>query len=707
MLLSACAALWMAALVTSEVSVSTQQQSTRTATKDLVGVSAAERSLAGTSKLIYTIPSFGVLFESTAYVSPTENWEILEYTMREPLEMITTEYLLESIKIDISKNYETSDLMEFVRRHFLTVHLVVTGLQMTPQERSDGTQRLQVVAEIQGTAAFRPVGDTGRYQATNAEVWDLMGDWMDKAFHENGGMRIYEEYLRDSTNAIVRQHQQLTIQTDVEPGTLITASDGSEDDSGARIGMIVAITLVSLAVVVATVFLLLPYTRKTAKKKNKQTRSKTVVLPGRRDVEAIQASNDNYLATHRPDLFAAVKRSKCTNSDRSADDPMVLTVLGKANESNGPMTSKAGDLVDPNTLPGSRNTSGYTPASSLWNKLAKSFVDSPTPGDGLVCDEDPSNYDFTYQDFPRHDGTPCLIYNENENSKVSTPDRKPRSNAGSPLKSAACGIFPDSMNLPQCKDTLTDDEFKQHLVATAAHRSPSLEEKDGDHSIDYGASDLTSSGTDEEYGEAPFSEKLERLVAMRHRHYEKERILERARQRREADERELRLRRHEMELHLDEIEASLAPRSLSRKKMDNHGSGNIVYDEAKTHRATVSDLDYDYALDRMQSSSPLGLHSPQPSSGSDEEIHRGRGRKAALPPRPTPLDNGANLVTPPKRSDSIDGRRPSLGNSKPRRSHRRSFSHGTDLVAEEKKSGSDAGDDVMTFGIGAAYMSFV
>lgn len=132
--------------------------------------------------------------------------------------------------------------------------------------------------------------------------------------------------------------------------------------------------------------------------------------------------------------------------------------------------------------------------------------------------------------------------------------------------------------------------MSHELEQMSLQRGPWEDEEGGRNSLNVSNDSGGSGGSGGSGAEVEFTEKLERLVAMRLRHYEKERILERARDQRRSErkKRDLQLRRHEIELHLEEIEASLTPRSH-----DDGGSPvafsalGVARAEAKTWRRSV------------------------------------------------------------------------------------------------------------------------
>ena len=284
------------------------------------------------------------------------------------------------------------------------------------------------------------------------------------------------------------------------------------------------------------------------------------------------------------------------------------------------------------------------------------------------------------QDFPRHDGTPCLIFSETE--------------TGPALIRVMSSEAADNQ-------TLSNEDFKRQLSMHDIHSGLANEE------------DLD--------GGSEFTYKLERLISMRHRHYEKERIIQKARQARdqerldEARQRELKLRRHEMELDVEEIEASLTPRALSRKNSMSTNSYSFETDADKSrkkHRVILSDSNYFSAVDENGQENNAGTVELAtiggPSLRHDSED---------VPPPPPRVSSHARTYSDssPRKLMTIDRPKPHPLTAQPakhKRSHRKSFSHGTqeteekksDHVGGHKRNGSNA-DDVMAFGI-AAYANF-
>ena len=226
----------------------------------------------------------------------------------------------------------------------------------------------------------------------------------------------------------------------------------------------------------------------------------------------------------------------------------------------------------------------------------------------MACEEDPSDYKFPYQDFPRQDGTPCLIYEETLNEEEEEQYLR---NSASMATSSRRRDSLHSTTSYGVHDALTDDEFQRALSNHSSSHiamdytqpilgssSTSFEQqlKDLDDSISscngsivqtaslddddattdsFLSSIHNNDATDcETTNPAQFTHKLEKMVAMRHRHYEKQKIVERHREQRkrerarqrnlekqkqqeEMQERDRRLRRHSLELDIQELEAAV------------------------------------------------------------------------------------------------------------------------------------------------------
>ena len=497
-------------------------------------------------------------------------------------------------------------------------------------------------------------------------------------------------------------------------------------------------------------------------------------LPGRRgdaDEEMIiRQQNDQWLKENRPDLYEAVQRSTTSSagsnhahpfdeqgnshssSKKRNSQPMqfLLGGLFKMRKGNPtqevlPQSSEEFRISDDHDLQASFSE-GLGPmeggAPNWWNMVVQGLT-----GSRLACEEDPSNYNFAFQDFPRHDGTPCLIYSENgDGSSQVVRTENGTADMSRPLSPS---------------DPLSNDEFKRVLSLNGADDAFSLDEKLEEEEFE-----------DEIIISSPlpksqqFTDKLERLVAMRLRHYERQNLLEKhkkTREQREQEEsrqrvqeesrqRELKLRRHEMELDMNEIEGRLAPRSIARRDRQTSGgtmpSSNSPTDAPrgdpmrqssaptmevrKSHRITASDPDFcsississngSFSLSERPQGKRIPAHIPTTSRKSDSHLNsrtsvprHDSGRMTTIDTSP-PAESLRDVIYPtPTAVASKHLQKSKIGRQ---RSHRRCSSYGTDSADVIKKSPSvdclddsrrrisSGREDVMTFGI-AAYTDFV
>jgi len=336
-------------------------------------------------------------------------------------------------------------------------------------------------------------------------------------------------------------------------------------------------------------------------------------LPGRRgdaDEEGLmRQQSDQWLMKHRPDLYNAVQKAQATPTNGKAKYP--FDEPGSAGKSPPPRRSlpmqfllggmfkthsEEPQLSTPHDIEGQRhsghessddssvvfndeeeNSANYMNSNNhWWNVLMTSLQ-----GKKLACDEDPTQYDFPFQDFPRHDGTPCLIYyGEDEDG---TRVVREGDGSGRPLSPT---------------DLLSNEEFKRVLSLNSEDGGIAIDGQNGSGEEGDASMMLDDNEEDILFTSADFTEKLERLIAMRHRHYERQNILikhkkakeekrnrveqeekarvmqlqEEARQLKlqdEARQRELKLRRHEMELDMNEIEAQFSPRAMMLSRGDS------------------------------------------------------------------------------------------------------------------------------------------
>jgi hypothetical protein len=199
-----------------------------------------------------------------------------------------------------------------------------------------------------------------------------------------------------------------------------------------------------------------------------------------------------------------------------------------------------------------RQHSGYTPISTIWRNLSTMWDHAPAPtnintndNDGLVVfqpEDQQDDYDFAFQDFPRHDGTPCLIYNDDaEHDKEQLQLRRVFS-----IGSHEEDLLDNNNNDGNDDNTtpVSDQAFQRMLSQHSIHSSfedfPDLPAKS-----------------------PQFKSKLERLMIQKHRQYEKKSIVEkhrelRAKERKDNRDQERRDRHKVMERELEALEKNFS-----------------------------------------------------------------------------------------------------------------------------------------------------
>ena len=504
-------------------------------------------------------------------------------------------------------------------------------------------------------------------------------------------------------------------------------------------------------------------------------------LPGRGgdadEVQYMRQQSDRWLQKHRPDLFEAVQRAQISNSSSpNKDTPFDEPDHGSSSPRSTPLQFLFGGLFRKNA-PSSENsaredTSRAQNEESLEHDDFSVFEDEENPANydsghhwwnnlmaalqtkKLACDEDPTQYEFPFQDFPRHDGTPCLIYSEDVEGSRILRGEPPRRRVST-------------------KESLSDEEFKRVL---------SLNSEDGGICIDTSQEDLSDGEDDITYATPEFTDKLERLIAMRHRHYERQSILhkhkkakeeqreirlqEEARQKArmqqvqeearqikledEARERELKLRRHEMELDIDTIEAEFSPRASAARRANSGSKESITTAQAvispikrenervkrRTHKkASASDPDlYKTIINSGSSKAIFDLEPTEEnelsntpervklSSSANNLSFTGESSPSRFEgsiPRPDLVTRGDSSNFRRKSSEIITPQKPPAhaspspsptsraGGRNRQRSHRRCASYGTGTLdtpsptTDGMHRRDHSNDDVLTFGIAA------
>ena len=179
--------------------------------------------------------------------------------------------------------------------------------------------------------------------------------------------------------------------------------------------------------------------------------------------------------------------------------------------------------------------------------------------DQIAPHDEIPDYNFAFKDFPRHDGTPCLIFNDS--GVLLTPRQREVFEIDSPQTSPTNHMLDDKGTVP------VSDEVFQRMLAAQGEDPRSLSPDDSLF--------LESSFAGDDYVEkttvevaapnvlAPqFKEELARLYEQKFRQYEKKAIVEKHQERREKErkaqrEQERRERHKLMEGTIEDLEGAI------------------------------------------------------------------------------------------------------------------------------------------------------
>jgi len=680
----------------------------------------------------YTIPTFALTFRSPNILQGDvrEDLALLGSTLKGPLKNAVTEFVFESFREGIARLGQDISIPQMIRLlRYVNFDVTVVHSERNKEEDHSLRRDLQLgwfefYAQFKGSAYFNEPVDPST-KPDDEYMEKLLGSWLEQYFVED--FSDLRQMLRSSEEPILQNLDYLVVLTDVIPDVFPydeetpglgakapNSSDANSSSDAAGKLMIIVLVVVGTATLGAMLLLVRPMVAKNRvhPQEGAFPRLGDESLPGRGgeeitvDTENMEES-DLWLQQHRPELFRALQRSNSVrameSSESSGNDGIMNT---SPNSKSNPLQFLYGGLFVrrnkdeqlPSVSLASRDSQSIEAqemvqeaSQTWWQKLASSLQ-----GHTLACDEDPSTYEFAFSDFPRHDGTPCLIFSETETGPVLRRVSVKDSPAAQPL---------------------SNDAFKRQLSMHDVSGNGELDDTD-----------------DTDIADVEFTTKLERLVAMRHRHYEKERLVQKARQERrkaEARERELKLRRHEMELDVEEIEASLTPRAVVRKNFNAENNFAEPARRVSHHRVTLSDSNYFAAVDEAMTkpdSKPqrgaieLGTINGGPSLRHDSEDlpppprysgSHSRNLSDHSPRKLAEFSHIRNLSeTSPEKLVVSQQPHPLLAQPKRRLAHRRSFSHGTQETEEKKiehtghQRNDSSAEDVMTFGI-AAYAGFV
>jgi hypothetical protein len=262
--------------------------------------------------------------------------------------------------------------------------------------------------------------------------------------------------------------------------------------------------------------------------------------------------------------------------------------------------------------------------------------------ESLPNDEDPANYNFAFQDFPRKDGTPCMIVDDD--SFLSERKRRESAKMIFAVGEKAVKDNGDDGSLSEKKLEdlpVSDEAFKMMLSQNALDIDNSLLKLDDDDLMVLPPLEGSFLNKDPNDAKSPeFQQKLSRLFETKRQRYTQEKkneaiVAEKRRKRKNARERE-RVDRHKaIERELEDIEAefslTMQPLSPNRNKNTNtniHGSNTP---NRNTHSPKPP---------------KRNGHSPKPSTLGP--------RYSPMPSRRAPSPARRNIATlsPPRRAPS-------------------------------------------------------
>eukprot|EP00529_Nitzschia_sp_RCC80_P007825 CAMPEP_0113522832 /NCGR_PEP_ID=MMETSP0014_2-20120614/45396_1 /TAXON_ID=2857 /ORGANISM="Nitzschia sp." /LENGTH=1395 /DNA_ID=CAMNT_0000420909 /DNA_START=327 /DNA_END=4514 /DNA_ORIENTATION=+ /assembly_acc=CAM_ASM_000159 len=308
---------------------------------------------------------------------------------------------------------------------------------------------------------------------------------------------------------------------------------------------------------------------------------------------------------------------------------------------------------------GGSNRGDVTPASAAGEEFVDYGDHDPSlfnseieledlpPGFGMMLaeEEDPEDYNFAFQDFPRRDGTPCLIYNEDAMLQEREARRRKIFVVDDDQDSAdADGNVEEkkSMDEKDLNTPVSDEAFMNML----SQNSQAIDGEELSISV-VDASD--SDSVDRVFGKSKqFQDQLAQLMETKSRRYamehKKDDIMSKHRKnRKQAREVERRNRHKEMEREIEDIEAEFFS--------PGEGVGH-------TTKLTMSP---------MRNDSRGGAHSPVPPSR--------HGMRAGSPALVTsPFRNNAQSVRQHHRRTSSNASMKANSPVPPSRHHRRSSS---------------------------------
>jgi hypothetical protein len=610
------------------------------------------------------LPTFSLEFTTQATAeSSQDNYNIRRIAT--PLTLVVGEFVLESVHLALAKPTSNSAVL-WMRQHFVTLQLSLSKLSSAEITNSANTkQHERITAVFQGTAVLRTQQQTALQQPTREELDQLWQDMLRQTLSEDRS--ILQGYMQDSNEPLLRKASQLSTRVGDEAKAILM--NGTQQHTTAQSSQFIASMVVAGVLIIGlplAMFALKPrWSKYYPHSRFSSTSPKNYLskgLGGRKgddddddddmDVSSLSSqlgssadraakilkASERYLSQHRPEWLEDTTSSSSSPTDNGFGSPSSTTAA----------TSPSSTIGSPRS-PSSSSSSSFPesppPKSSIVNWLQQSILtrrlQRQQQGDGVML-RNGSPYSFAFQDWSRKDGTSYIIHSKNSDDA-------------------------------QQDGTYSDDFIRR---------------PDSQHEHGFSPEDAEA-----------FMDKLEYLMEMKFQKYQKERYTydDKFRAQDEARQRDLLLRRHEMELDLKQIERlATAPYQHHHQQQQQQlrqPESDFSQLQSSGHRANVSAIPAFGTIKRDADGFPTedlntsGSSESAVSQVSAVSIASTPPRVPSRPPRGKSSASRASSVTRGRQSAPSQGR------------SRRSHSHGTN--ARRRRGTDECEDNVMTLGIAA------
>jgi hypothetical protein len=256
---------------------------------------------------------------------------------------------------------------------------------------------------------------------------------------------------------------------------------------------------------------------------------------------------------------------------------------------------------------------GYSHLSNIWRNVSNMWDDSryrqeheglmyqhdePRSVEWMTFQKEEEDHNLVFQDFPRKDGTPCLIFEDDHISEkanhgifsIGDIELSPPKNIEEQEERR---VFPPPQDAAS-DEILSDEAFLNLLNVNDASSVEHISSFEDEFSVN---SDVKS---------PEFKHRLSSLFSERYRQYEKRTIVERHQQKRKMErERERRERQKDMHRELEAIESSMPVADKWRSK---HHVSPRPYDKSPSRATYSSDLQIRQRSPRAGRLSPIPRH---------------------------------------------------------------------------------------------------